>query len=247
MDNHLDLPLEAVAYTLNTGRSHFGYRFTTVVSSRDELQTTLKNVLRGQAVNHALFSESAQKGKREPIFEEILDRLQKELSGQIEAADYRKKLLVLADLYVKGYDIDWNALHQGEAHQRINLPSYPFLKKSYWVPEKTTIPKASFTQLHPLVDSNVSTLNEQCFKSTLTGNEFYLADHIVGGQKILPGVVYLEMALAAGNLALPGKKVSGLQDVIWAQPLIVEDATVAVNIHLEPQAEKSPIHDFYSI
>ena len=40
--------LEAISYTLNTGRSHFDYRFAIVVSSIQELQTGLKTFLEGK-------------------------------------------------------------------------------------------------------------------------------------------------------------------------------------------------------
>ena len=41
----------------------------------------------------------------------------------------------LANLYVKGYDLDWELLHQGESKQKISLPTYPFAKERYWIPE----------------------------------------------------------------------------------------------------------------
>ncbi len=227
LDRHSDLPLEAVAYTLNVGRAHFEYRFALVVSSIEELQATLKTAQ----------PKAEQTEKREPIFEELLERLLDDFSTkQFDPVTYRKKLLVLADLYIKGYEIDWKILHPGEGYQRINLPTYPFLKRRHWAPTTTHQKhgiRASL-QLHPLIGSNVSTLNEQCFRTVLTGDEFYLADHIVSGQKVLPGVVYLEMARAAGDLAWPGKKVTGFQDIIWAEPLVV-DREAEVSIRLESQ------------
>src|SRR3546814_11069880 len=51
--------------------------------------------------------------------------------------------------------------------------------------------------LHPLVHENVSTLQQARFTTLLTGAEFFLADHRMQGQKILPGVAYLEMVRAA--------------------------------------------------
>jgi polyketide synthase PksN len=43
---------------------------------------------------------------------------------------------------------------------------------------------------------------EQRFSSTFRGDEFFLVDHVISGQRVLPGVAYLEMACAAVREAL---------------------------------------------
>ena len=50
---------------------------------------------------------------------------------------------------------------------------------------------------HPLLHENLSTFGEQKFCSRFTGEEFFLRDHVVQGEKTLPGVAYFEMARAA--------------------------------------------------
>ena len=44
LENHQDLPLEAIAYTLNIGRSHFDHRCALVVASVEELHEKLKQI-----------------------------------------------------------------------------------------------------------------------------------------------------------------------------------------------------------
>src|SRR2546430_10668356 len=61
-------------------------------------------------------------------------------------------------------------------------------------PRSTLFPYT--TLFRSLVQRNTSTLWEQQFSSTFHGNEFFLADHVISGQRILPGVAYLEMARA---------------------------------------------------
>src|SRR5690606_31727871 len=80
--------------------------------------------------------------------------------------------------------------------------------------------------IHPLVQRNVSDLSEQRYGTSLTGDEFFLADHrvVVEGkaQSVLPGVAYLEMARAALVDALPGCDEATpieLVDVVWLAPL----------------------------
>ncbi|WP_210421898.1 polyketide synthase dehydratase domain-containing protein, partial [Bradyrhizobium nitroreducens] len=51
--------------------------------------------------------------------------------------------------------------------------------------------------LHPLVHRNTSDLSEQRFSSMFSGKEYFLSDHQVRGQLVLPGVVHLELAREA--------------------------------------------------
>ncbi|MFF7995902.1 polyketide synthase dehydratase domain-containing protein, partial [Kitasatospora xanthocidica] len=67
----------------------------------------------------------------------------------------------------------------------------------------------------------------------LTGEEFFLADHIVGGRSILPGVVSLEMVRAAVCLALDeGDRPVRLRDVTWLRPVTSDGAPVTLRITL---------------
>jgi hypothetical protein len=97
--------------------------------------------------------------------------------------------------------------------------------------------RCQIARLHPLLESNTSTLSEQQFTTKLIGTEFYLADHVIGEQKMLPGVAYLEMARAAGELA--GKKpVIKLSNIVWAMPITVSDTPIPVHINLYPDQQQ---------
>src|SRR6185503_6687611 len=95
--------------------------------------------------------------------------------------------------------------------RRISLPTYPFAKERYWLPAITvaTQPQPEHPtrqgvtgSLHPLVQENTSDLWEQRFSTTFSGAEFFLADHVIQGTKVLPAVTYLEMARAAVERAI---------------------------------------------
>ncbi|HWH01505.1 MAG TPA: SDR family NAD(P)-dependent oxidoreductase, partial [Pilimelia sp.] len=97
---------------------------------------------------------------------------------------------------------------------------YPFARTRYWVGPAVGGRAAGRREpLHPtLLDANVSTLDEVAFEKHLTPTEFYLADHVVGGEPVLPGVVHLELARLAGELAgrRPVRVVGGL---VWGRPV----------------------------
>jgi acyl transferase domain-containing protein len=64
------------------------------------------------------------------------------------------------------------------------------------------------------------------YSSTFTGEELFLKDHQVKGQKILPAVAYLEMARAAVENAVPAKPESStleLHNIFWMQPIVVNE------------------------
>ena len=158
-------------------------------------------------------------------------------SATLTPTDYRDKLLALGNFYVDGYDIDWQQLYQGEAHRKLSLPTYPFAKDHYWIETKTPAEmQTGVASLHPFVDANISTMEAECFIKTFTGNEFYLADHRVNGQPVLPGVAYIEMARAVGELASPAQWVTRLKDIVWVRPIRIEGDAKPVQIHIYPEA-----------
>ena len=62
-------------------------------------------------------------------------------------------------------------------------------------------------------------------RSTFTGEEFFLKDHQVNGQRVLPAVAYLEMAQGCRssrqhqlNKNPPSLE---LHNTVWAQPIVV--------------------------
>ncbi len=108
----------------------------------------------------------------------------------------------VARAWAHGAPVDWNAWFAGEERGRVPLPTYPFEGRRCWM----KVPEASPEQaagpgLHPMLDENVSTLDTMAYRSVRTGGEFYLADHRIDGEPVMPAVGYLEMARAGGELA----------------------------------------------
>ena len=144
----------------------------------------------------------------------------------IEEGKYEK----LLELWVKGYDLDWNRLYGNLKPCMIPLPVYPFSGQRYWIPQKENKKYDSIHQnhsvLHPLIHVNTSTLDSQRFTSTFTGSEFFLSDHIVNGKRIMPGAAMLEMARASIAFSLNSfedlEVLITLYDVTWLQPMVVE-------------------------
>jgi polyketide synthase PksN len=253
IESHKGLDLVDMAYTLQVGREYMDQRLAIPADSRE----TLLKALEGFIGNHSravIFTGRVEKGKGEAAVVETAE----EASVLLENPIREKNLKKAARLWVKGLPIDWNLLYSAikpRSPRKINLPTYPFARESYWLPVLDTpsdipakVPGAAV--LHPLLQQNTSTLREQRFSSTFTGREFFLADHVVKGQRVLPGVAYLEMVRAAVEQAArdlaEGTAGIRLKNVAWPQPLAVEAQPVQVHIRLFPGDEEEIAFEIYS-
>ncbi len=223
-----EVELADFAYTLQVGRDEMPERLALVASSIEELKQKFEEILRGETQKES-YSNNVRKAKEDP-----------EAEALVLAAIEQKELLRLAELWVSGAKIEWSQLHKQGLPRRISVPPYPFARERYWIP--STALKAADERndgrmaaafLHPLIHRNVSTLEEQKFASCFSGEEFYLTDHVVETQKILPGVAYLEMARAAGELAGTAK-VRVIRNLTWERPLIVASDDQNVEVSLAP-------------
>jgi polyketide synthase PksN len=216
------------SYTLQVGRAAMEYRFAFVVDRRDALIETLRRFANGDMPLRDAWSGHRDGAKRDPV---IASRL-KAAVGRIDEWLRTRDLPALAQSWADGASIDWRRLHQPGNRRRVSLPGYPFQRQRYWGPET---PVAELrVPLHRLIDENVSTLEEQAFAKLFRPDEFYLRDHRLGDNRILPGVAYLEMALQASRLAAPRHRALALRDVHWLRPIVVNDMPQSVRITLAP-------------
>lgn len=246
------LTINALAFTLQTGRAAMAERLGFIVDSLAQLQEKLQAYLDGEREGDQCF-----RGRADPLQEGINiigqdDDMQLVLARWIASAKFTK----LLDLWVKGVDVDWHKLYDQQPPQRVSLPTYPFAKERYWHiatdSKVSRSPVAAKTVLHPLLHTNNSTLLQQSYCSTFTGDEFFLRDHrlSVNGQreqKILPAVVYLEMVRAAMDAGLPlplGTHRLSLNNTVWLQPLIISEPT-SVHVALSINSRDSVDFEIY--
>lgn len=121
----------------------------------------------------------------------------------------------ILSLWLAGADIDLRFLFEEKGFTKVALPTYAFQGEECWVPEEKG------AGLHPMIDCNVSTVQEFLVKKTISAADFYVRDHVVDGKVIVPGVFYLEMARAAGAIAT-GENVVELSNVMWTQTCVLD-------------------------
>ncbi|QMT25920.1 beta-ketoacyl synthase N-terminal-like domain-containing protein [Bacillus velezensis] len=128
--------LKDISATLLLGRDQFEMRSSFVVKDVQELQDRLKEVQKkGHVEGYLRESKQEEKNQIDPLLEQVGRTLLTELyTNEVQdAIVYDKKLNELADLYVKGYDLDWKSLFRNVSVSRISLPTYPFSKERYWL------------------------------------------------------------------------------------------------------------------
>ncbi|RZL00111.1 MAG: SDR family NAD(P)-dependent oxidoreductase, partial [Rubrivivax sp.] len=244
--------LADIAYTLQVGREALGVRLACTVATIEELQDKLNRFSQGEDAIEGLYFGDTKRSK------DALEgfKADEDMAKTIEAWITKGKFGKLLDLWVKGLSFDWGQWHRAHGPgqpRRISLPTYPFARERYWAPDKIMPTAGSQAgrgwQLHPLLHRNTSDLNEQRFSSTFTGQEFFLRDHVVQGQRMLPGVAQLEMAREAVSLALGGQDegtMVQLQSVVFARPVVVGAGGLEVHIALQPQESGAVAFEIYS-
>ncbi|HSI50538.1 MAG TPA: SDR family NAD(P)-dependent oxidoreductase, partial [Ideonella sp.] len=203
--------LADLAYTLQVGRRAMAARLALVVESFDALQGRLEGWLAQGFKAPGIFS-----GQRPAEAAAGAEQASAMLAGG--------DLQAVAQQWIEGTDFDWTVLHRDGIRRRLALPTYPFARQRHWVDAKPPLAAQAQAVLHPLVHRNTSNLHGLRFSSRFTGEEFFLADHVVQGQPTLPGAAQLEMARFAADQAFSGQARLRLQDVVWLRPAVVAEA-----------------------
>lgn len=204
--------LADIAYTLQVGRAAMASRLVVLAVSRDGLRAQLHDWLAGGAATGLHVPGAAPSG-----------------SSAVER---------LAAAWIEGASVEWRTLHGTPAPRRVVLPTYAFAADRYWI-EAARPAAASVAWLHPLVHRNTSALGLQRYSAVFSGSEFFLADHVVRGQRLLPGVAQLEMACAAALLASGADAGAGigLADVAWLRPVVVAATPLEVHVLLAARSD----------
>jgi len=140
-------------------------------------------------------------------------------------------------LYVNGVKLDWDAFYRDISSEisRVQLPTYPFQRRRYWITDDNQEPlPVKITDgrigdkvlLHPLLGQRLrSALKDIQFENALTStNPPFIADHQIFGAVVVPGTAYLEMALAATEIVF-GEGTHQLENVTFKEALILSDSS----------------------
>ncbi|PEA37028.1 hypothetical protein CON45_21555 [Priestia megaterium] len=236
-----DNDLVHIAYTLQVGREAMEERLGMLASSIKELEKKLKDYVYERNRTEGIYRGQAKSHK------ESFDKITRSAESGLKLGENDE----LLRNWVNGITIDWDKLYGDFKPSLIRLPSYPFAKERYWLPKTESKSNNLTTFIHPLLQQNTSNLSKQQFSTTFTGQEFFLKDHIVKGELVLPGVAHLEMALQAMYQSVSSleeeQRTVQLKNVFWVRPIVVRDEPVQVHIGVYPEENGDIAFDIYSI
>ncbi len=138
----------------------------------------------------------------------------------------RRFLTSLAEAWVHGAEVDWDALLAQAGAERVALPPYAFRRERYWLAPGGGAGDVAAAGLgaadHPLLGAAIGmAVGEGClFTGRLSlETQPWLADHAVLGAAVLPGAALVELALHAG--AQVGCET--VRELVLEAPLIVRE------------------------
>lgn len=184
-----DIDLASVARSLALGRVAMPHRVALVATDAKDLGKKLRAAFEGRAADH--------------MWQAVVD--EEAPAADVVASD----LSTLAQAWVTGGAVNWAAhIPQGP---RLHLPGYVFDRASHWFEPLPAalpaVPPAATLQFERTPDGA---------RLHVPADHPYLAQHIIGGVAILPGVVTLTYAAQAfGDAA----GLAALADVVWLRPV----------------------------
>jgi acyl transferase domain-containing protein/NADPH:quinone reductase-like Zn-dependent oxidoreductase/acyl carrier protein len=145
----------------------------------------------------------------------------------------RRILLSVAEAHINGKTPNLASMLGETDACRIDLPTYAFEQKRYWLDPTSGVVDASSLGVtgadHPLLGAVVQQADSGDL--ILTGrlslaSHPWLADHKVHGVVFIPGAVMVEMALHAGDRA----GCPGVEQLVLHAPMVVDEHGVAVQV-----------------
>ncbi|HMR40460.1 MAG TPA: SDR family NAD(P)-dependent oxidoreductase [Ignavibacteria bacterium] len=138
----------------------------------------------------------------------------------------------MGELFVKGYNIDFENFDKEFSHKKISLPSYPFQRQRYWIEDlkKKSIAGKDIFNKKPgssLLGKKISIAgkNEIIFSSNLSSDDpSFIKEHRIYGKPVFPTTAYAELALEAGN-EISGTDKLTIEDLLLHKAFLFEEDT----------------------
>ena len=147
IEQHAELSVEEIAYTLQCGREAMECRAALVCGARDELLASLRERLEGCGKQGSAPISGAPVGD-----DTLCSQVSAFFTGAggsalLQAMVRADELEKLALLWCLGADIPWPELYLEHRPQHVPLPTYPFRRERYWLPREARIrPAAEATE-----------------------------------------------------------------------------------------------------
>ncbi|MGW4060035.1 type I polyketide synthase [Amycolatopsis sp. NPDC004747] len=120
--------------------------------------------------------------------------------------DLGRLVTALGELFVQGVIPDWDAVFAGTPHRHLDLPTYPFQRRRFWLDAPAAAGDTAALGLgtvdHPLLTAVTAVPDSDglLFTGRLsTRTHPWLADHTIMGATLVPGALFAELAIRAAD------------------------------------------------
>ncbi|MEM7269867.1 MAG: type I polyketide synthase, partial [Pseudomonadota bacterium] len=143
----------------------------------------------------------------------------------------------IAELYVRGAEIDWRSFYSESKGRRVQLPNYPWRYQRCWTDVVST--GGDGLRLHPLVHRRIENASGSfIFESNLSAaSPAYLDDHRVFGSVVFPASAFFEMAMVVAR-EIFGQREVALTNVTIGHALLLSQEPVTVQMVATPNGDR---------
>ncbi|MEN3810650.1 hypothetical protein ABD440_09445, partial [Chromobacterium piscinae] len=143
----------------------------------------------------------------------------------------------IAGLWLSGMDVNWSLLYKEKQVKRIDAPTYPFKRESYWMKQMTsqavTHSESKQSKLHPLLHKNTSDFFGQKYSSFFKIGDPILVKYNDKEKYVLPNLITIEMFHEAILLATSNREnIWSIENVHWHSPILIVDDAQEVHTNL---------------
>jgi len=186
--------IEDIGFTLLTGREAFEDRAAFIVDDYQNLVELLKIFTENRYHDQIVVGDTRKRNNVEPAVAKA------PVKNTYEAATH----------WVEGGELAHGEFNPNASGHRIQLPVYPFHKRRCWFPMTDSVSK-------PIVPEQEASLRQSFSKK-----DYFVRDHVVKGEHVVPGVRCLEVFRAIGE-KISLTPVRMLNDIYWMRAIKVTD------------------------
>ena len=125
----------------------------------------------------------------------------------------------LGTLHSHGHTVHWDRFHPSDV-KFVKLPSYPWQLDSYWTEPDEAREDRHYHQVHPLLGQRMNAPHATWELEVDTGQVYYLADHRIQDNTLMPGAAFVEMMLAAGEQVF-GERAFSIENLQLRKALVL--------------------------